>query len=133
MNKRCFSGLSRTSLLSLRLLALMLALAVPACGLAGERAAEEKTADEQTAAYWLERLGPALNMTSYRGVFVYARGSSVHSMQIAHRFHEGVVEERLVLQDGGSGEIVRRGMNVVCVLPVQGRVQLEQVIPSGPF
>ena len=111
----------------------MLALAVPACGLAGERAAEEKTADEQTAAYWLERLGPALNMTSYRGVFVYARGSSVHSMQIAHRFHEGVVEERLVLQDGGSGEIVRRGMNVVCVLPVQGRVQLEQVIPSGPF
>ena len=41
-------------------------------------------ADEDEASAWLERLGPALNMTSYRGVFVYARGESVHSMQIAH-------------------------------------------------
>lgn len=106
-----------------RFLALVLALAMPMYGVA----------EEKTAAYWLERLGPALNMTSYRGVFVYARGSSVHSMQIAHRFHKGIVEERLVMQDGGSGEIVRRDMNVVCVLPEQGKVQLEQIIPSGPF
>lgn len=90
-------------------------------------------ADENEASAWLERLGPALNMTSYRGVFVYARGESVHSMKIAHRYNDGVVEERLVLQDGGSGEIVRKGMNVVCVLPETGRVKLDQVIPSGPF
>ena len=90
-------------------------------------------ADEEEAAAWLKRLGPALNMTSYRGVFVYARGGSVNSMQIAHRYHDGVVEERLVLQDGGSGEIVRKGMNVVCVLPERGRIKLDQVIPSGPF
>ncbi len=89
--------------------------------------------DEQEASDWLKRLGPALNMTSYQGVFVYARGDSVHSMQIAHRYHNGVVEERLVLQDGGNGEIVRKGMNVVCVLPERGRVKLDQVIPSGPF
>lgn len=116
----------RFSLLSLPLgwlPALMLALVMPAGGVAGEK----------TAAYWLERLGPALNMTSYRGVYVYARGSSVHSMQIAHRFHDGIVEERLVLQDGGSGEIVRRDMDVVCVLPEQGKVQLGHIIPSGPF
>ncbi|MCG7201122.1 MucB/RseB C-terminal domain-containing protein [Marinobacter pelagius] len=90
-------------------------------------------ADESEAHQWLERLAPALNMTSYRGVFVYARGSQVHSMQIAHRYRDGVVEERLVLQDGGNGEIVRRGVNVVCVLPDRGRVRLDQVIPSGPF
>lgn len=85
------------------------------------------------ASQWLERLGPALNMTSYRGVFVYARGDRVHSMRIAHRFVDGMVHERLVLQDGGDGEIVRKGMNVVCVLPQQGEVRLDQVIPSGPF
>lgn len=90
-------------------------------------------ADENEAAAWLEQLGPALNMTSYRGVFVYARGDRVHSMQIAHRYLDGVIEERLVLQDGGSGEIVRKGMNVVCVLPQTGRIKLDQVIPSGPF
>ncbi|MDX1597039.1 MAG: MucB/RseB C-terminal domain-containing protein [Marinobacter sp.] len=87
----------------------------------------------QSAEQWLARLGPALNTTSYRGVFVYARGDQVSSLQIAHRYRDGVVEERLVLQDGGGGEIVRKGMRVVCVLPDQGRVQLDQVIPSGPF
>ncbi len=90
-------------------------------------------AQPQTASDWLKRLGPALNMTSYRGVFVYARGDQVHSMRIAHRFRDGRVEERLVLQDGGSGEIVRKGMDVVCVLPDQGRIRLDDVIPSGPF
>ncbi|WP_372964773.1 MucB/RseB C-terminal domain-containing protein [Marinobacter sp.] len=82
---------------------------------------------------WLERLGPALNMTSYEGVFVYARGDQVHSMRIAHRYRDGRVEERLVMQDGGSGEIVRKGMHVVCVLPDHGRIRLDEVIPSGPF
>lgn len=128
MNKTRSSSLSQKSLSLSRLLAILLAMAfMPTHGVAEEKA------EDKTAAYWLEQLGPALNMTSYRGVFVYARGSSVHSMQIAHRFHKGIVEERLVLQDGGSGEIVRRGMNVVCVLPEQGKVHLEQIIPSGPF
>ncbi|HTN34000.1 MAG TPA: MucB/RseB C-terminal domain-containing protein [Marinobacter sp.] len=96
--------------------------------------AETAFAEEKNpAAEWLEQLGTAINMTSYKGVFVYARGGRVHSMRIAHRYHNGEIQERLVLQDGGSGEIVRKGMNVVCVLPEQGRVKLDQVIPSGPF
>lgn len=127
MSKARTSRFSLASLSLCGLLALVLVLAMPAYGV------EKEKTEEKTAAYWLEQLGPALNMTSYRGVFVYARGSSVHSMQIAHRFHKGIVEERLVLQDGGSGEIVRRDMDVVCVLPEQGKVQLGQIIPSGPF
>ncbi len=108
-------------LLKSALLALL--MAVTPVIVAGERPAEA----------WLEQLAPALNMTSYRGVFVYARGGRVHSMQVAHRYADGVVQERLVLQDGGAGEIVRKGMDVVCVLPRQGKIRLDQVIPSGPF
>lgn len=89
--------------------------------------------NRDTASHWLAQLAPAMNMTSYRGVFVYARGDQVHSMQVAHRYRDGLVEERLVLQDGALGEIVRRGADVVCVLPHQGRIRLGQVIPSGPF
>lgn len=95
----------------------------------GTAVAEEKN----PATEWLERLATAINMTSYQGVFVYARGDRVHSMRIAHRYHDGQIQERLVLQDGSSGEIVRKGMNVVCVLPKQGRIKLNQIIPSGPF
>jgi sigma-E factor negative regulatory protein RseB len=83
--------------------------------------------------YWLQRMGPALAETSYQGVFVYVRGDQVSSMQIAHRFENGQVEERLVMQDGKAGEIVRKGLNVVCVLPEQGRLELNHVMPSGPF
>ncbi len=85
------------------------------------------------AARWLQRLGPAMNMTSYRGVFVYGRGQQVHSMGVAHRYNGEIVEERLVIQDGGVGEIVRRGMEVVCVLPAQGAITLDAIIPSGPL
>lgn len=92
--------------------------------------AEDKSGDPD---YWLQQLGPALTKTSYRGVFVYARGDQVSSMQIAHRYHEGRVEERLVMQDGQIGEIVRKGMDVICVLPEHGRLELNNAIPSGPF
>lgn len=111
-------------------LALLLMLAVL---WAGQALAETGQQEQDSAEYWLDRLGPSLNMTSYRGVFVYARGDQVSSMQIAHRYRDGVVEERLVPQDGANGEIVRKGMRVICVLPDHGRIQLDQVIPSGPF
>lgn len=87
----------------------------------------------ETAEEWLHKLGPAMNMTSYRGVFVYARGDQVSSMKIAHRYRHGEVEERLVRQDGESGEIIRKGTRVFCILPERGHIQLNQVIPSGPF
>src|SRR5690606_5469762 len=87
----------------------------------------------EQAMAWLERLGPALNMPSYQGVFVYARGDQVHSMRIAHRFRDGRVDERLVMQDGGSGATVSRGMHVVCVLPDQWRVRMDGVLPPGRF
>lgn len=123
MKKAEYSGLRLTRAWLRMSLAFILAIGAPAAAASGKK----------TAAEWLEQLGPALNMTSYRGVFVYARGANVHSMQIAHRYRNGIVEERLVMQDGGSGEFVRRGMKVVCVLPERGKVHLDQIIPSGPF
>ncbi|MGC8121642.1 MucB/RseB C-terminal domain-containing protein [Marinobacter sp. VGCF2001] len=115
------------------LLSLLCLLGGPVRADSGGPVTETQAPEADSAIAWLERLGPALNMTSYRGVFVYARGDRVHSMRIAHRYRNGRVEERLVMQDGGSGEIVRKGMNVVCVLPDQGKIRLDQVIPSGPF
>lgn len=105
---------------------MLLVVAMLVAGMA--RATERETADA-----WLLKLGPALNMTTYRGVFVYTRGDQVNSMMIAHRYRDGSVEERLVQQDGAGGEILRRGNRVLCVLPEQGRIHLDQVIPSGPF
>ena len=73
----------------------MLTLLTVLTGQVSAETAESAGKNEQSAEYWLNRLGPALNMTSYRGVFVYARGDQVSSMQIAHRYRDGMVEERL--------------------------------------
>lgn len=106
------------------LLALVWALALPGF------AADDKPHEP---GYWLQRMGPALAKTSYRGVFVFARGDEISSMQIAHRYLNGMVEERLLLQDGKVGEIVRKGLKVICILPEQGRLELNHIIPSLPF
>lgn len=91
------------------------------------------SSESETAEDWLQRLGPAMTLTAYQGVFVYARGDLVHTMQIAHRYHNGRIEERLTQQDGASGEFLRKGDEVLCVLPDQGSVRLEEVVPSGAF
>jgi len=90
-------------------------------------------AAEKTAQQWLSAMSDAFSRTGYQGVFIYARGDQVSSMQIAHRFRNGEIEERLVFQDGPVSEIVRKGQKVTCVLPHQGRVNLNQLIGSGPF
>lgn len=115
--------------LHLALALLIMALLVPVA----TTAAEGQSDVDPDAARWLQRLGPAMNMTSYRGVFVYGRGQQVHSMGVAHRYNGEIVEERLVIQDGGVGEIVRRGMDVFCVLPAQGAITLDAILPSGPL
>jgi sigma-E factor negative regulatory protein RseB len=43
---------------------------LPVHGANAETSNEPASADPADAMSWLERLGPALNMTSYRGVFV---------------------------------------------------------------
>lgn len=91
------------------------------------------SAQAETARGWLERMGPAMTLTAYRGVFVYARGDLVHTMQIAHRYHNDRIEERLVQQDGANGEFLRLGDEVLCILPDQSRVRLDEVVPSGAF
>lgn len=125
------SGQAGTVWLRFFLALAVMVLWVPAKAQAIET--QPQTANSAEAVKWLQRLGPAMNMTSYRGVFVYGRGQQVHSMQVAHRYNGSMVEERLVIQDGGSGEIVRRGLEVVCVLPAQDTVTLDAIIPSGPL
>ncbi len=82
---------------------------------------------------WLKRMVNAMQTQNYRGVFVYSRGSVSSSMKVIHRYKEGVDRERLVQLDGEMGEILRTGDEVICVLPGNRVVSLEQNIPTGPF
>lgn len=75
---------------------------------------------------WLERMQRAAIEENYRGTFMFSRGDMMSSMRIVHRFQDNLEEERLTQLDGEMGEIVRRGKEVMCVLPDNRVVKLEQ-------
>ncbi len=81
----------------------------------------------------LAKLPDALKMTNYRGVFVYARGDVMNSMRVIHRWKDNRMQERLIQLDGQMGEILRDGMNVICILPDNQAISLEQSAPGGHF
>ncbi len=98
-----------------------------------ENNALSSSAQKVSGEAWLERMAVAMQTQSYRGVFVYSRGDTFSSMKVIHRYKDGEDREKLVQLDGEMGEILRTGDEVVCVLPGNRVVSLEQSIPSGPF
>ena len=120
--KKYQAKLSACSLICCSLILLVGAFVVPQQGFASTEADE-----------WLEHMVSAMKTQSYRGVFVYSRGDIFSSMNVIHRYKDGVERERLVQLDGEMGEILRTDDKVVCILPGNREISLEQSIPAGPF
>jgi len=75
---------------------------------------------------WLERMDQALASLSYRGVVVRGRGDNAEALKVYRVVEDGVVRERLVLQEGSGMEIIRHGDDVQCVLPDKRAVLVEK-------
>ena len=114
--------LSACSLICSSLILLLGSLVIPQQGFASTEADE-----------WLENMASVMKTQSYRGVFVYNRGNISSSMKVIHRYKDGVERERLVQLDGEMGEILRTDDKVICILPGNREISLEQSIPAGPF
>lgn len=80
---------------------------------------------------WLERMNTALATRNYDGTFFRLRGGVVESLRIIHRVQNGEVSERLVSLDGSGREFVRTGNELMCYLPDQRAVLVEQRPPDG--
>lgn len=74
----------------------------------------------------LASMAIAIEQSDYRGIFTYARGADMQTMQVFHRYRNGIEQERLVQLDGDQGEILRNGNEVVCLLPGNQQVSLAQ-------
>ncbi|MCY4245086.1 MAG: MucB/RseB C-terminal domain-containing protein [Gammaproteobacteria bacterium] len=66
---------------------------------------------------WLMRINHAARNLDYRGVFVYAHGAQMETIQIFHRASGGAVKERLFSLNGKPRELIRDSENVWCYLP----------------
>ena len=80
---------------------------------------------------WLERMNRALAERSYEGTFFHERGGHSASLRLHRRVKDGEVDERLVSLDGAQREFIRRGDEIIYVLPDRKAMLIERRAPGG--
>jgi len=75
---------------------------------------------------WLNRMGAAVQTTSYEGTVLRMREGRAEALKVVHTVRDGVVHEKVVAQEGDGLEIIRSGNEVHCILPERKSVLVEE-------
>lgn len=75
---------------------------------------------------WLSRMADAVKTTDYEGTVVRVRDGNAEALKVVHVVKDGVVHEKVVVQEGNGLEIIRSGNEVQCILPDKRSVLVEQ-------
>jgi len=97
-----------------------LLLVISAISVAGPAFADTQPQD------WLNRMGAAVQSTSYQGTVIRTRNGSAEALKVVHTIKDGVIMEKVVAQEGNGLEIIRHGNEVHCILPDRKSVLVEQ-------
>jgi sigma-E factor negative regulatory protein RseB len=89
-------------------------------------AAAVQADDTGTPQDWIDRMGSAVQVTNYKGTVVRVREGKVDTFKVVHTIEDGVVREKVVIQDGNGLEIIRNGNEVHCILPDRESVLVEE-------
>lgn len=75
---------------------------------------------------WLNRMAAAVQTTSYEGTVLRLHDGAYEALKVVHTVTDGVVRERVIVQEGNGLEIIRNGNEVHCILPDQKSVLVEE-------
>lgn len=75
---------------------------------------------------WLNRMASAVQSTNYEGTVIRLQNGKVEALKVAHTITDGVVREKVIIQEGNGLEIVRHGNEVHCILPDKKSVLVEE-------
>lgn len=75
---------------------------------------------------WLNRMGVAVQTTSYEGTVIRIQDGKAEALKVVHTVSDGVVREKVVAQEGNGLEIIRNGNEVHCILPDRKSVLVEE-------
>ena len=89
--------------------------------------------DPGTPQDWIDRMGNAVQVTSYEGTVVRVRDGKVDTYKVAHTVKDGVIREKVVIQDGNGLEIIRNGNEVHFILPDSKSVLVEEWDEQSTF
>ena len=76
-------------------------------------------------AEWLDRMSAAVQKISYEGTVIRSKGGDAEALKVVRSFSDGVISEKLTVQEGNGLEIIRNGDEVHCILPDQKSVLVE--------
>lgn len=110
------------------------ALCALACALALAPAALRAAPDEagmREARSWLQRMNTAIVQRNYIGTLRHERGGRAESLRIVHRVRNNEIAERIVPLDGSRREFIRRGPELITLLPDQGVALVERRPRAG--
>lgn len=103
-------------------------LTINACVVLGALlAAVENVAAEDIAPHdWLNKMASAVQSTNYEGTVIRLQNGKVEALKVAHSIADGVIREKVIIQEGNGLEIIRNGNEVQCILPDKKSVLVEE-------
>ena len=76
--------------------------------------------------FWLDRMTGAVQTTDYEGTVIRLQDGKVEAFKVVHAVSDGVVREKVIIQDGNGLEIIRNGNEVHCIFPDHESVLVEE-------
>jgi sigma-E factor negative regulatory protein RseB len=75
---------------------------------------------------WLTDMSQVVDTLDYEGTVIRHKNGKPEAIRIVHKVIDGVINEKLVYQEGNGLEIIRFGNEVHCVLPDRKSVLIEK-------
>jgi sigma-E factor negative regulatory protein RseB len=75
---------------------------------------------------WLERMSDAVASRDYEGTVIRRQNGETRALKVVHKIVDGVVNEKVITQEGKGLEIIRVGNRVQCILPDSKSVLIEE-------
>jgi len=80
-------------------------------------AANPAFAEDTGPGEWLQKMTSAVQTTDYEGTVIRIQDGTAEALKVVHVVSDGVIREKMVIQEGNGLEIIRNGNEVHCILP----------------
>ena len=74
----------------------------------------------------LDQMNHVVTVTDYEGTVVRWENGESEALKVVHKIIDGVINEKLITQEGNGLEIIRIGNDVHCILPDKQTVLIEE-------
>ena len=89
-------------------------------------AAQPAYAQDSDPRDWLQKMTSAVQTTNYEGTVIRIQDGLVDALKVMHVVSEGVICEKVIIQQGNDLEIIRNGNEVRFIMPERKSVVVEE-------